>query len=405
MELLENGTVQHTEAELEAEQEAKNITREATARKWTSTAGPRQTKAVNQALSKLQWEGKAHRELSGTIGGEEHSAILTPMFTGTLSPACIESMQTIGNKYGYTVTRDNYRQIEADCIAAIERVRANMPVVDNRITPEAAQERDQANKKRRIKQEEQAVIKAAENHTKAEALLKEYPYLETADNSTKSGHALAGANIRAILKSNYPGHVFSVKTSSFSGGDSCDVNWTDGPTDKEVNALILRFKAGSFDGMTDMYNYCSDVWHKLFGDVKYLSAGRQITPQRYIDAGETEGMPVFLTQYGELDRNKMDEAVMRHISNIIDGISYYTAPVTTAHNTPSEAGTGTTGGQVRRNIPKNGVEVLFPAKPSLETIAALKSEGFRWSMTGKLWYARYSEVTEAAAIRIIGAGE
>jgi hypothetical protein len=381
--------------------------------KWTSTAGPRQTKAVNQALSKLQWEGKAHRELSGIIGGEEHSSILTPMFTGTLSPVCIEAMNTIGNKYLYTVTRENYAQIEADCIAALERVRENMPVVDNRITPEAAQERNQDNQKRREEEEAAAAIKNTQDQAERVKLLTGYPYLERLDQTTKSRHALTGANIRAILAKNFPGLTVKVHTSSFSGGDSCDVSWTDGPTEKEVNSLIGRFEAGSFDGMTDMYNYAGDVWHGCFGDVKYLMAQRTITPQRYQEAAASEGMEgsLHLDEYGRFDREKMDEATMRHFSDIVNRTSYYTAPaalIAAAPLYPIQPGStvdAPTGGQVRRNIPKNGVEVLFPAKPSPETIAALKSEGFRWSMIGKLWYARYSEATEAAAKEIVGAGE
>lgn len=50
--------------------------------------------------------------------------------------------------------------------------------------------------------------------------------------------------------------------------------------------------------------------------------------------------------------------------------------------------TVTATGKVTLNPDKNGVEVRFPNKPAPEVISSLKSHGFRWSPTGKLWYAK-----------------
>ena len=39
---------------------------------------------------------------------------------------------------------------------------------------------------------------------------------------------------------------------------------------------------------------------------------------------------------------------------------------------------------------KNGIEVVFPAKPGADVRAGLKRLRFRWSRRQGLWYARYS---------------
>jgi hypothetical protein len=46
---------------------------------------------------------------------------------------------------------------------------------------------------------------------------------------------------------------------------------------------------------------------------------------------------------------------------------------------------------IRRNEGHNGIEVVFPAKPEVSVLEALKALGFRWSRPQGLWYARYSE--------------
>lgn len=47
--------------------------------------------------------------------------------------------------------------------------------------------------------------------------------------------------------------------------------------------------------------------------------------------------------------------------------------------------------QVHYNQEKSGIELIFPAKPELEVLAQLKSNGFRWSGRKKLWWAKDTE--------------
>ena len=55
--------------------------------------------------------------------------------------------------------------------------------------------------------------------------------------------------IRKELKAAFPGVKFSVKTGR-SGFDIVRVEWIDGPTRSEVDALMRKYATQGFDGMT-----------------------------------------------------------------------------------------------------------------------------------------------------------
>jgi len=107
-----------------------------------------------------------------------------------------------------------------------------------------------------------------------------YSHLKQTEKDAKLyGCTLAASNIRAELKRAFPGVKFSVRSDKFSGGDSIDVSWTDGPTTEQVRAIVNKYKAGSFDGMTDCYDYESRPWTSVFGDAKYTNCSRSHSPE------------------------------------------------------------------------------------------------------------------------------
>lgn len=65
--------------------------------------------------------------------------------------------------------------------------------------------------------------------------------------------------VRTALKEAFSGVTFSVKSRTYSGGASIDVEWTDGPTSKEVEAVAKQYEGATFDGMQDLKSYKSDV--------------------------------------------------------------------------------------------------------------------------------------------------
>jgi hypothetical protein len=65
--------------------------------------------------------------------------------------------------------------------------------------------------------------------------------------------------LRASLKATFPGVKFSVRSSTYSGGASINVRWTDGPRTFEVKAVTDRYEGATFDGMIDLKSYKDDV--------------------------------------------------------------------------------------------------------------------------------------------------
>jgi len=92
-----------------------------------------------------------------------------------------------------------------------------------------------------------------------------------------SSHAAAAAAIKTELSTIYPHVKFSVKSESFSMGDSVHVNWTDGPTSDEVDSIISKYQYGHFNSMDDMYestNRRADIPQS-----KYVSGSRSISAE------------------------------------------------------------------------------------------------------------------------------
>lgn len=99
--------------------------------------------------------------------------------------------------------------------------------------------------------------------------------LETKQESKKSDHALAAANIRRELKAAFPTIKFAIRSKSYSGGDSIGIRWELGPTSKEVEAITNKYQEGSFNGMIDLYEYDSDrTWTAKHGSAKFVQCQR-----------------------------------------------------------------------------------------------------------------------------------
>jgi hypothetical protein len=65
--------------------------------------------------------------------------------------------------------------------------------------------------------------------------------------------------VRGALKKAFPTIKFSVRSHVYAGGASIDVNWTDGPSTKDVESVTNAYAGGGFDGMIDMA-YSKESW-------------------------------------------------------------------------------------------------------------------------------------------------
>lgn len=93
------------------------------------------------------------------------------------------------------------------------------------------------------------------------------------------------AMLRRILRRAFPACRFSVRTGRGAGVSAVDIRWTDGPTRRAVEAIADEFRAGSFDGMTDCYDYRRGVDRYVIVDgvtyergCQYVSCQRELSP-------------------------------------------------------------------------------------------------------------------------------
>jgi hypothetical protein len=120
-------------------------------RKWTTVAGPIQSKKVREAIGRISWEGRTFVEVTGVIGGEEHRATFTQIFGGNRED-CNAALLAVGDKFQWQVTRSNYQDILAEVDRQLVTLQANRPVNDKRETPEQRAETIRKNRERAEKE-------------------------------------------------------------------------------------------------------------------------------------------------------------------------------------------------------------------------------------------------------------
>jgi len=130
--------------------------------------------------------------------------------------------------------------------------------------------------------------KEEEDKTKEEcrqAFLSAHPELDPVDPDKYDSLKKGSKNLKQELKDAYPKTKFSVRASSFSGGDSIDVSWTDGPTTEEVEKISDKYQHGNFNGMIDLYEYSkTNVWPSVFGGAKFVMTARRDSNEAYLKA-------------------------------------------------------------------------------------------------------------------------
>lgn len=277
-------------------------------------------------------------------------------------------------------------------------------------------------------QEEKASRYAAEVAYLTAEFRKKYSWAVSDDGLTS--HARAAKNLKKELALKFPGVKFSVRSESYSGGDSIDVKWTLGPSVKIVEAVANTYQDGKFNGMEDIHEYDNSAAGKaidnVLGRVNYVSCVREI-PQEiservdralcWLQGVQYAGPETLIFNGGwsreaevSYQRQRLvalttfpvnfdgEMWIDRETSNDWDHfarIFFPTPAPTAAPVAPSSVGGA--GVTVTENEAKNGVEIRFADKPSDEVRAALKGAGFKWSKAQGLWYARRSPETLAFA--------
>ncbi len=117
------------------------------------------------------------------------------------------------------------------------------------------------------------------------AFLAAHPELSPVEPEKYDSLRKGSKNLKQELRDAFPETKFSVRSSSFSGGDSIDISWTDGPISEEVEKISGKYQQGNFNGMIDLYEYSkTNVWPDVFGGAKYVMCQRHYSNDAYLQA-------------------------------------------------------------------------------------------------------------------------
>lgn len=230
-----------------------------------------------------------------------------PRFVIVGNEGISESFPAYGMRYtvvnletGLKSCKDAY---SLEFIAAKDSNRIQTYILDERMSEAEALEylnkSAMAEQREKEKQQREAEARAALR----ERLKAENTHLTRIDQAGKISHyALGAKNIRVELKRAFPGVKFSVTSEGYSGGCSIDINWTDGPTSKQVKEITDKYEEGHFDGMEDIYNYDhSNLWPGIFGGAKYVCENRHYSREFVEEIVARFGWEITWNHYGGWD--------------------------------------------------------------------------------------------------------
>lgn len=339
--------------------------------KWTSTAGPIQTKRVNEALTKIPWEGRTFTEKMGVIGVDETSMSFTQICGGCRQD-CSEALAAIAERFAWTITRENYQQIIAAVSEALVTLVANRPITDKRRTPEAdaAQraEHKRLDEQREAKGNAQAAAFQAaycepERAQVREELMQIQAVLCYDDSDMQTDYSAPHCTLASALLLAVPKQA---------------------RTEGLARAAVSRYpELAKLDLEWHMENYSGGHGNYL---MQKRGSGIELSPELRAAYNRTHA-------HWEIQFNNWGKS-----TTPLAFRGYRAAESTSA----TAAAAASESASVRYNRTHEGVEIAFPAKPALEVIARIKGHGFRWSMRSKVWYKRYSAENWTSAHELLG---
>lgn len=349
-------------------------------RKWTSTAGPIQTKKVNKALNAIIFEHNHQRTLSGVRGRTEHESGHYLICGGMFRQDVADALKKLGESCNYTVTRENAADLEAAALAALTELKKNAPVKDERKDP-AEYDKQQA--------EYEAAKKIQEERERTGRLAYDSIYGQVGADPVK----VKPGQMAVVLQLCYDNS--DVMSDYFDRhatvGHQLCLMVTSGNVRTEA---IARAAVSRYPELRDI----QFSWHTenySMGHGNYLmSGGIELSPEVGL-LGNRRNEP--------LTHGHWEVKFVKALYNEITIAPYKGYPgEAAAPQVGAVEGASNGNVSVRRNLQHDGVEIQFAAKPSVDTLTQLKGNGFRWSKFSKVWYKRYSESAWRVAHEIAG---
>jgi hypothetical protein len=325
---------------------------------WTAeNLGPRQAKAVNEAMGSFSSESRTYTEITGVHGLPEterrSSYAMFGGIGGGTNPMAGELVDKIIAQFQGKVTGQNYREVIAAYEEATRTLAANRPVKDTRITLEEHEAR-QARMRSENEERERKTAAARECWAKLDAKRPAW------------AHALIVAEDRentSDLCSDYHGHKTVRRVA---------IGWRSGAREdfRQLRAAAVAFGLAYDDDKyehRDNYSMGEGNW---LGE--YRHGGWVV---RSLDL-----------KYSAYRDDVFEDRIPEHSSETLS----------------TEAPAGIDGITVNENDAKDGVEIRFPEKPSADLLTLLKARGWRWSRFSSCWYQKRTPETLAFARTLAG---
>lgn len=338
--------------------------------KWQNvSAGPRQLKDLNRAISALRSEGQSHDELWGVIGGDEHRSTLQSLLGPDRAEVTALDAE-IRERFACQVTRENVRDIIAAYAAAMPEARKSRPVEDNRRTPE-----------------EDAGLKAAAAEREAK-----YEAERDAQNALlEQVMAKAPHGARALIFAEYHKDTSDPMTDYFGSRTTRTVAIGYRFSSRE-DFRALRAAAATFPETAHMASEDTlKAWQaehngRAWGELEHrdnhsMGAGNYLSDHGWAGSGS-----------GWLIKSRNFPCSYVHLTE--DAIP--SAPA----GPPSPAA-GAGGGAVTvspSSLGRDGVvEIRFAERPGDDVLAGLRAHGFRWARGNRCWYGSDAAYAQALA--------
>lgn len=92
--------------------------------------------------------------------------------------------------------------------------------------------------------------------------------------------------VREVLKEQFPGTKFSVRSKTYAGGASIDISYVDGPRSREVEAACDHLRSSDFNAMIDLKEsrggtlfVDGDEFEQVHYGADYISAHREFSAE------------------------------------------------------------------------------------------------------------------------------
>ena len=220
-------------------------------------------------------------------------------------------------------------------------------------------------------------------------------------------------NVLAVLKHEFPGVKFSVRTRNGSTSDSVTVSYVDGPASDRVSAVMRQFETSQYNAYEDIHESVSTPASVVCGGFDYVFVHREYGDDLrqkvhgWLMAnvgGATEEFARYNTSkaLSEADITKGAEFKGMELQKNGRFAIVFAAKAEPPKPVPPDGdGTDGDGVKVRHNEEKNGIELSFPSMPSESIRNLCKDCGFRWSRFSRVWYNKMSDRAVAAAEQIV----